>query len=105
MSRITRALLALALLALALPAGAQAAPSFVPLVSGHTFAAPTFAAAPPRDPSRMFVVERAGRIQIVRGGVLGSQPFLDISGDVDTSGERGLLSMTFAPDYEQSGRF
>ena len=32
-------------------------------------------------------------------------PFLDISGDVDQAGERGLLSMTFAPDYATSGLF
>ena len=55
--------------------------------------------APPRDTSRVFVVERAGRIQVVKSGTRVGTPFLDISGDVDQAGERGLLSMTFAPDY------
>jgi hypothetical protein len=32
-------------------------------------------------------------------------PFLDISGDVKSGGEQGLLSMAFAPDYASSGRF
>ena len=33
------------------------------------------------------------------------EPFLDISGSVNTDGEGGLLSMAFAPDYKRSGRF
>ena len=32
-------------------------------------------------------------------------PFLDIRAAVATDGERGLLSMTFAPDYASSGLF
>ncbi|MBN1528779.1 MAG: PQQ-dependent sugar dehydrogenase, partial [Thermoleophilaceae bacterium] len=36
--------------------------------------------------------------------VLGT-PFLDISAQVTTGGESGLLSMAFAPDYASSGRF
>ena len=102
MSRITRALLALALPALAAPASAAAAPALVPV---GDFDTPISATAPYRDSSRLFVVERAGRIRVVRDGVTQAAPFLDISADVDTSGERGLLSMTFAPDYEQSGLF
>jgi len=33
------------------------------------------------------------------------RPFLDIGGQVSGGGERGLLSMAFAPDYSRSGRF
>ena len=102
MWRITRALLALALLALAAPSGATAAPAFVPV---GTFAAPMFVTAPPRDRTRLFVVERGGTIRVVRNGTTLGPPFLDISGDVDTTGERGMLSMAFAADYEQSGLF
>ena len=105
MSRITRALLALALSALAAPASAAAAPTLVPVAPGHTFQAPISATAPPRDATRLFVVERGGTIEVVRDGAVPAIPFLDLSGEVDTSGERGLLSMTFAPDYEQSGLF
>ena len=75
MSRITRALLLAALLALAAPAGALAAPS---LVSVGDFTAPIYLTAPPRDPARLFVVERAGRIQVVRNGQRLATPFLDI---------------------------
>ena len=102
MSPITRALLAAALLALALPAGASAAPSLVPV---GTFAAPMYVTSPPGDATRLFVVERSGVIRVVRDGTKLATPFLDISSEVNTDGERGLLSMAFAPDYATSGRF
>src|SRR3712207_7906293 len=38
--------------------------------------------APDNDP-RLFVVERDGRVRIVKNGVLLSTPFLDISGRVE----------------------
>ena len=102
MSRITRALLLAGALALLVPASAAAEPAFVSLGS---FDAPISVTAPPRDTSRVFVVERGGTIQVVKGGTRVGTPFLDISGDVDQAGERGLLSMTFAPDYATSGLF
>jgi hypothetical protein len=101
MSRITRALLVLALLTLALPASAAAAPRLVPV---GTFAEPIHAAGPPGDPARVFVVERAGRVRVITNGVVQATPFLTIP-DVDTEGERGLLSIAFAPDYPSSGLF
>jgi hypothetical protein len=91
--------LAGALAALALLAGpARAAVSEFPL---GDFSEPIFLTAPPGDASRVFVVERAGRIQVVHDGI--RKQFLDISSTVDASGERGLLSMAFAPDYATSG--
>ncbi|HYN89353.1 MAG TPA: PQQ-dependent sugar dehydrogenase, partial [Ardenticatenaceae bacterium] len=55
---------------------------------------------------RLFVVERAGRIRIVRNGTLQATPFLDIAGRVRESGsEEGLLSVAFAPGYAANGRF
>ena len=73
---------------------------------GGTFAAPTFVTAPTGDGERIFVVEKGGRIWIVKAGVKLARPFLDISGPVQSSDyERGLLSMAFAPDYASSGRF
>ena len=101
MSRITRALLALALLALLAPGGAQAAT----LVPVGDFDSPIAAASPPRDSTRLFVAERGGRVWIVRNGTKVRDAFLDIVDQVATDGERGLLSIAFAPDYEASGRF
>jgi len=58
----------------------------------------------PNDP-RLFVVELPGRVRVVRDGQLKKEPFLDIVDLVSLGGERGLLSVAFAPDYAQSGRF
>jgi glucose/arabinose dehydrogenase len=54
---------------------------------------------------RLFVVEKAGRVRIVRNGIVAAQPFLDISARVGTSGERGLLGLVFHPRYATNGRF
>jgi glucose/arabinose dehydrogenase len=69
------------------------------------FQQPTYVTAPPADRDRRFVVERGGRIRLVRGGRVLAQPFLDIHGRVQTGGESGLLSMAFAPDFERSRKF
>lgn len=69
------------------------------------FEAPTYLTAP-RGDSRRFVVQRDGQIVIVRGGRKLGTPFLDISDLVSApEGESGMLSMAFARDYAQSGRF
>jgi glucose/arabinose dehydrogenase len=59
----------------------------------------------PGDRSRMFVVEQAGRIRIVRSGALVAAPFLDIVARVGSGGERGLLGLAFHPQYASNGRF
>jgi glucose/arabinose dehydrogenase len=65
---------------------------------------PLFLSAPQGD-SRLFVVERGGRIRIVDDGTVQSTPFLDISTKVATGGERGLLGLAFHPEYNSNGRF
>lgn len=54
---------------------------------------------------RLFVVERSGRIKIIRDGQVLATPFLDIRGRVKAGGEEGLLSVAFAPGYAENGRF
>jgi hypothetical protein len=76
---------------LSLTLGAAAAPAAVQTVSIGQFNQPIFVSAPPNDPTRLFVVERAGRIQVISSGV--RKQFLDIASSVQTGGERGLLSM------------
>jgi glucose/arabinose dehydrogenase len=66
--------------------------------------APIFLTAPPGD-NRLFILERPGRIRVVQGGGLLATPFLDISNLTSTSGERGLLSMAFHPQYASNGYF
>ncbi|MDQ3934554.1 MAG: PQQ-dependent sugar dehydrogenase [Actinomycetota bacterium] len=70
-----------------------------------SFDQPTYVTAPPGDESRLFVTEQPGRIRVLVDGRKRSRPFLDIREDVGCCGERGLLSMAFAPDYADSGRF
>jgi hypothetical protein len=97
-----RALGLAALLVLAFAAPAAAAPTLVNV--GH-FDQPMYAASPPRDATRLFVVQRGGVIRVVRSGSVLATPFLDLSSQIATDGERGLLSIAFPPDYATSGRF
>jgi glucose/arabinose dehydrogenase len=68
------------------------------------FKHPTQVAFAPGD-TRMFVVEKAGRIKIVRDGQTLPTPFFDISSEVDTTDERGLNGIVFDPDFAANGRF
>ena len=55
---------------------------------------------------RLFVVEQGGTIKIIDGnGIVLSNDFLDISGDVSGGSEQGLLSIAFHPDYANNGKF
>ena len=69
------------------------------------FSQPVFVTAPRGDRDRQFVVEQDGRIVVVRGGRKLGTPFLDLSDQVTSASEQGLLSMAFAPDYAESGVF
>jgi glucose/arabinose dehydrogenase len=53
---------------------------------------------------RLFVVEQAGIIRVVRDGRLRPEPFLDIRRKVIAGGELGLLSVAFHPRYAATGR-
>jgi glucose/arabinose dehydrogenase len=83
----------------------EGSPGAVRLVWLGSFDSPTYLTAPPGDVHRRFVVERAGRIVVIRRGRRLRVPFLDIRRLVRTGGESGLLSMAFAPDYARSRRF
>ena len=66
---------------------------------------PLYVAAPPGDP-RLFVVERPGRVRLIKNGALLDTAFLDITGRVnDAAGEQGLLSIAFHPNYATNGYF
>jgi glucose/arabinose dehydrogenase len=68
------------------------------------FDRPLFATAPNGDP-RLFVVEQGGLVKVLQNGSVLPTPFLDLSAKVDTTGERGLLGMTFDPGFETNRRF
>ncbi len=92
-------------------AAKSAAPSAVAAKPGlrlkkiGNFSSPVYVTAPRGDRRRIFVVEQGGTIRIVKDGKKLAQPFLNIASRISSGGERGLLSMAFAPDYGKSGRF
>lgn len=105
--------LAIGLIVLALVAGiiyvattARAAPRGVALqtvVTGLTD--PVYVTHAGDRSGRLFVVEQAGVIRIIKDGRLLSRPFLDIRNRVVSGGEMGLLSVAFHRQYERNGRF
>ena len=65
-----------------------------------SFDRPTYVTSDPRYPNRVFVVEQAGRIRLIKGG--STTTFLDIAARVHVlngRGDYGLLSMAFSPRY------
>jgi Ca2+-binding RTX toxin-like protein len=73
---------------------------------------PLYVTAAPDDPNRIFVVEKGGRIKIIdiaraeSGAVeVVDTPFLDVSAEISTAGESGLLGLAFDPNYAQNGYF
>lgn len=56
---------------------------------------------------RLFIVEQTGRIRIYNTltHTLHAQPLLDLSSQIVTGGEQGLLGLAFHPDYANNGWF
>jgi glucose/arabinose dehydrogenase len=96
--RVALALCLLGAVAIAATAGADAKPRVKLKGIGH-FQSPTYVTSAP-GVNGVFVVERGGRIVLVQGKH--RTTFLDITSLVSTEGERGLLSVAFAPDYASS---
>lgn len=72
---------------------------------------PVNVAAPPDGSGRLFVIERGGRIKIVKDGKLLPEPFIDLGagplgGEVQTQFvEQGLYAMAFHPNFKDNGYF
>lgn len=64
---------------------------------------PLYLTAPVGD-GRQFIVEKGGLVKVLSGGAVQSSPFLDLSAQVGTSGERGLLGLAFDPGFSTNGR-
>ena len=94
-------------LGVALFAGAARAQPFTVHRVATGFDSPVFATAPPRDDSRIFIVEQVtGSIWILRlaDETVLPTPFLTVPGLV-AGGEQGLLGLAFDPDYACNGFF
>ena len=106
------AIIAAALLAaaVAMPAGAQTALKTKRIVNtGLVY--PTCIVSAPGDATRLFVLEKAGRIRIIdlTTNTLLATSFLDIdplvTGGASVSDEQGLLGLAFDPAYQTNGQF
>ena len=54
-----------------------------------------------QDPSQanvQVVVQQGGRVRVIQNGVLVGQDFLDLTSQIVSGGEQGLLGLAFAPD-------
>ncbi len=100
-----------ATLAIASVADAQTVRTKRIVNTGLTY--PTYVTHAPGDETRLFVLEKAGRIRIVdmtsATPTLLTTSFLDIDAIVDNpsgvSDERGLLGLAFDPNYTKNGQF
>ena len=79
--------------------------SLTPYQSGFT--APVHITNAGDSSQRLFIVEQNGIIRIIKDNLVLSTPFLDIHERVlyPGSGEQGLLSVAFPPDYANKGYF
>jgi glucose/arabinose dehydrogenase len=55
--------------------------------------------------SRLFVLEKTGRIRVWNNGVLQAAPYLDLRARVSTVSERGLLGLAFDPAFRTRPQF
>lgn len=76
----------------------------VALIKIGDFDAPLYLTQPQGDGEDVYVVEQGGTIQRVAPDG-SATTFLDVSDDITSGGEQGLLSLAFAPDYAETGRF
>ena len=98
---LAAALVTTGLLGSQVPA-AQAAVSLDWKVRASGLSAPTQVTSARDGSGRLFVVEKAGTVRVVRDGRVLRRPFLDIRGRVKDDGEGGLLSIAFHPRYART---
>jgi len=56
--------------------------------------------------SRLFVVQKGGPISVVQSnGTVLATPFLDLTGQLSTGNEQGVLGLAFHPNYASNGFF
>jgi glucose/arabinose dehydrogenase len=60
--------------------------------------------SPPDGSGRLFVASKDGTAWVVRDGVTGSTPLLDLRGKVSTGGEQGLLGIAVHPGFPADPR-
>src|SRR6476646_1820201 len=88
-----------------LPSSSSVSPNHVKLTFSRLTSAlsqPILVTSAPGT-SRLFVVERAGRVRVYSKGHLLSTSYLDLRSKVNSSGgEEGMLGLAFAPDFAKT---
>jgi glucose/arabinose dehydrogenase len=97
---LVRVLAGLTVLAMAASASGQLRATLV--ASG--FSRPVGFIQDPSDSTVQVVLEQAGRVRVLKNGVLQNEAFLDLTNQIASAGEQGLLGLAFSPDYTTSGR-
>jgi uncharacterized repeat protein (TIGR01451 family) len=93
------------------PQAVSAAPNFTIVLSNVVAAGklnqPVGLANAGDGSGRLFVLERAGFIRVIKDGTLLGTPYLTINTKVESSnnGEQGLLGLEFDPNFEANGTF
>jgi len=54
---------------------------------------------------RLFVIEQAGTVRVIKNGALLGAPYLNITAQVACCSEQGLLSIAFDPDFQATRTF
>ena len=74
---------------------------------GAGFSQPLYLTAIPDGSGRVLVVQQAGLVRILdpATGAIAPTPFLDVTTQTTTTGERGLLGLALAPDFNATGTF
>jgi glucose/sorbosone dehydrogenase len=97
-------------IAVSLTLAAPASAAELRLKRVGTFSEPVFVTSPPGDAGTLAVVERYGRVRLVRHGKVLRRLLVDLRGRVRIThprphlDQRGLFSLAFAPDYATSRR-
>ena len=78
--------------------------TLTPFKSG--FANPVFMTSAHDGTGRLFVVEKGGRIKVIRrDGTVLPTPLIDLSARVSKGSEQGLLGLAFHPNFRTNGKF
>ncbi len=77
--------------------------NLTPVVEG--LSRPLFVTHAGDGSDRLFIVEKTGAIRILQGGALLPTPLLDLSSQVSSGSEQGLLGLAFPPNFAATGHF
>lgn len=99
----------LLLLGTLLPFGASVAQKAKLQLITDQVQSPVCMAVPGDGSNRQFVVQKEGKVWVIRNGRLLPDPFIDVSSEMvkinPAYDERGLLGMAFHPQFRQNGKF